>query len=174
MKISMIAATAALLAAAPAVAKDYKFKVTSMMPEGTLIAPLIVVDTALAEPIMFENGKISEAFKNTILQGDPRPMNGKIGDGVAGPVLGKSGPPGVLIAGGETAEADMFILSNTLRFYAKSSFNPEDDKVISGVYDITMGGGTIMLNEYDIGHTEGTNEITLVKEGVVKVEITAN
>ena len=46
--------------------------------------------------------------------------------------------------------------------------------MISGVYDISMGGGTISLNLYDIGNNEGTNEITLAQEGAVTVVITPN
>jgi hypothetical protein len=176
MKTVMVVAAIALLGVAPALAQDYKFTVTNMLPEeeSSLIAPIIVLDSALAEPFMFADGYLSEDFINTILDGDPRPMNGKIGAGVAGPILGQSGPAGVQIAGGETAEADLFVESNTLRFYAKGSYGDGSDQVISGVWDIAMGGGTLMLNRYDIGHSEGSNEITLVDEGVVKIVITAN
>jgi len=59
----------------------------------------------------------------TILEGDPRPMNGTMPDAVAGPILGTSGPPGVLLAPGETATADMFIFGNTIRFYAKGDYD---------------------------------------------------
>lgn len=173
MKIALAAAAAALIAG-PALANDFNIKVTSMLPEGKMIAPLIILDATLAEPFLFTDGYLSEDFVTTVLEGDPRPMNGKIGAGVAGPVLGKSGPPEVLINGGETAETDLFIESSTIRFYAKGSYGPGADTVISGVYDLAMGGGTIMLNRYDIGQSEGTNEITLVDEGVVKVVITAN
>lgn len=174
MKAIAYAAGLAVCAAGAAQANDYNFTVTNLMAEGTLMAPLIIVDANLAEPIMFDAGKPSEAFVTTILEGDPRPMNGKIGAGVAGPVLGKSGPPGVLIDGGETASTDLFIEASTLRFYAKASFSTGEDIVVSGVWDIAMGGGTLMLNSYDIGHDEGTNKVTLVEEGVARLEITAN
>lgn len=174
MKTVFAAAALAVLAGAPAFAQDYNFTVTNMMGEGKTMAPLIVLDAAKSEPIMFSGGYLSEAFLNTVLTGDPRPMNGKIGAGVAGPVLGTSGPPGVLIAGGETAAADLFIESNTLRFYAKSAYGEGEDKVVSGVWDISMGGGTLMLHSYDIGHSEGTKEITVAKENAVKVVITRN
>lgn len=174
MKTATTALAIAVLGALPTLAQDYHIRVTNMLPEGQTIAPLIVLDATLAEPFLFTDGKMSEDYVTTVLQGDPRPMNGKIGAGVAGPVLGKSGPPGVMIAGGEVAETDLFIESNTLRFYAKGSYGPGEDKVISGVHDISMGGGTFFLNRYDIGHSEGTNEITLVDENVVKVEITRN
>lgn len=175
MKTTFAAAALAVLGAVPAMAQDYNVTVTNNMPEGNTIAPLIVVDALLASPIMFnDDGSMSDLYRTTILKGDPRPMNGKIGDGVAGPVLGTSGPPGVLIAGGETATADMFIFGNTIRFYAKGSYGPDADTVISGVYDISTGPGTIHLNRYDIGASEGTNEITLVDEGVVTIVIKAN
>ncbi|RPE72131.1 hypothetical protein EDD53_1274 [Pacificibacter maritimus] len=173
MKTLITAATLAVCAASAATANDYNISVTNNMAEG-VIAPLIVVDAVKASPVMFTpEGGLSEAFVTTILEGDPRPMNGTMPDAVAGPVLGKSGPPGVLIAAGETASADMFLFGDVIRFYAKGDYT-DGDSVISGVYDISMGGGTVLLNRYDIGHTEGTNEITLVDEGVVEVVITAN
>ena len=174
MKTTFAAAALAVLAV-PAMAQDYNITVTNNMPEGNTIAPIIVVDALLASPIMFNaDGTMSDMYRTTVLEGDPRPMKGKIGDGVAGPVLGTAGPPGVLIAGGETATADMFIFANTIRFYAKGSYGPDADTVISGVYDISTGPGTVQLNRYDIGASEGTNEITLVDEGVVTVVIKAN
>ena len=173
MKQLVAAASLAVCAASAASAQDYNVTVTNNMTEG-VIAPLIVVDAVLASPVMFnEDGTLSAAFVDTILNGDPRPMNGTMPEAVAGPVLGTSGPPGVLIAAGETASADMFIFSNVIRFYAKGDY-AAGDRVISGVYDISMGGGTISLNLYDIGNDEGTNEITLVQEGAVTVVITPN
>lgn len=175
MKSLALATGIAVLAGSTAMAADYNFTVTNMMEEGRVIAPLIVVDAAQADATMFDGGKLSDAYVTTILEGDPRPMNGTMPEAVAGPVLGTSGPPEVLIDGGETASADMFILANTLRFYAKAGYDATDgDTVISGVWDIAMGGGTLMLHRYDIGHSEGTGEITLVEENVVKVVITAN
>ncbi|WP_439142999.1 hypothetical protein [Planktotalea sp.] len=173
MKTSITAVALAACAATTAAAQDYNFKVTNNLTEG-VIAPLIVLDAVKAAPIMFtDEGKMTEAYITTILEGDPRPMNGKMPDAVAGPVLGKSGPPGVLIAAGETASADMFVFANVLRFYAKGDYT-EGDTVIQGVYDISAGPGTVLLNRYDIGHNEGTMEMTLVDEGVVEVVITAN
>lgn len=174
MKTIYAATALAVLSAAPALANDYKVTVTNNSDKT--IAPLIVLDALGASKVMFnEDGTISDAFRTTILEGDPRPMNGTMPEAVAGPVLGTSGPPGVLIAAGETASADMFIIGpNTLRFYAKGSYAPDTDTVISGVYDISMGGGTFTLNLYDIGASEGTNEITLIEEGVVSVTIAPN
>lgn len=174
MKTFFAAVTVALFSAMSAMAQDYNVTVTNNT-DGT-IAPVIAVDALRAAPIMFnENGTMSEDFVNTILKGDPRPMNGKMPEAIAGPILGTSGPPGVLIAAGETATADMFLIgTNTLRFYAKGSYGPGADTVISGVYDISMGGGTFTLNHYDIGNSEGTNEITLIAEDAVTVTIKAN
>lgn len=173
MKTVYAAAAFAMLSVAPAMAQDYNITVTNNT--DTMIAPVIVLDALRASPIMFnEDGTLSEDFVNTILEGDPRPMNGKMPEAVAGPVLGTSGPPGVLLDAGETATTDVFLVgTNTLRFYAKGDYT-EGDTVISGVYDISMGGGTFGLSLYDIGNSEGTNEITLVSEDAVTVTITAN
>jgi len=174
MKIALGLTAALVLSAAPAMAQDYKVTVTNLKPAGSVIAPLMVLDASIAEPFMFADGKMTEDFINTIIEGDPRPLATKIGDGVAGPVLGTSGPPGVLIDGGETAVADMFIFANTIRFFAKGSYGEGEDKMISGVYDISAGPGTFKLNLYDIGHSEGTGEITLAEEGVIEVTIARN
>ncbi|MFK7877227.1 MAG: hypothetical protein AB8B71_15850 [Paracoccaceae bacterium] len=174
MKTVYAAAAFAVLGTVPAMAQDYNVTVTNNT-ENT-IAPVIALDALLAAPIMFnEDGTMSDDFVTTVLEGDPRPMNGKMPEAVAGPILGTSGPPGVLIAAGETASADMFLIgTNTLRFYAKGNYGPDADTVVSGVYDISMGGGTFTLNRYDIGASEGTNEITLVEEDAVTVTITLN
>lgn len=173
MKTFIAAAAMAVCAASTANAQDYNFTVTNNSTGGD-IAPLIVLDAIKASPVMFtEEGAMTEAYVTTILEGDPRPMNGSMPDAVAGPVLGTSGPPGVYIANGETATADMFIFGNTLRFYAKASYD-DGDHVVQGVYDISAGPGTILLNRYDIGNDEGTNTLTLVEEGAVEVVITAN
>jgi len=170
---TLIAATA-LVAGIATTASAQDFNITVTNNSDSIIAPVIVLDAVQAAPVMFDaEGNMSEAYVTTILEGDPRPMNGTMPEAVAGPILGTSGPPGVLLAPGETATADMFIFANTLRFYAKGDYE-EGDSVISGVYDISTGGGTILLNRYDIGHTEGTNEITLDAEGVVEVVIKAN
>lgn len=174
MKSVILGAGLAMLAGTASYAGDFKFTVTNMQPEGMMMAPLIIVDAGRAEAVMFDGDKLSAAFIDTILNGDPRPMNGTMPEAVAGPVLGKSGPPGVMINGGETAETDLYIEASTIRFYAKAGYGPESDTVISGVWDIAMGGGELMLHSYDIGHSEGTNKITVAKENVVKVVITEN
>lgn len=173
MKTVYAAMAFAALGAMPAMAQDYNITVTNNTDET--IAPVIVLDALRAAPIMFnEDGTMSNDFVTTVLEGDPRPMNGKMPEAVAGPVLGTSGPPGVLIAAGETASTDVFLIgTNTLRFYAKGSYT-QGDIVISGVHDISMGGGTFGLNLYDIGHDEGTNEITQIGENAVTVTIKRN
>jgi len=171
MKTLMLAAGIALAGTA-AVANDFKVTVTNMMEEGNMIAPLIVLDATASQPIMFDGFDLSDDFKAVATEGDPRPMNGKMPEAVAGAILGDAGPPGVLIDGGKTFEGDMIIFANTLRFYAKDESCP--DCLISGVYDIAMGAGEVMLHSYDTGQDEGTGDITIARENVVKVVVTAN
>lgn len=172
MKTFIAAAALAVCAGSTASAQDFNFKVTNLRSEGS-IAPLIVLDAVKASPVLFtDEGAMTEPYITTVLEGDPRPMNGTMPDAVAGPVLGTSGPPGVYIDAGEVAMSDMFIFGNTLRFYAKD--NTAGDVVVTGVYDISAGPGTVLLNAYDIGHDEGTMEMTLVEEGVIEVVITSN
>jgi len=171
MKTLMFAAGLALASTAAA-ANDFNFKVTNMMDEGSMIAPLVVLNATLAEPVMFNGNDLSEDFKTVATEGDPRPMNGKMPDAVAGVILGDAGPPGVLIDGGKTFEGDMIIFGTTLRFFAKDESCA--DCLISGVYDLAMGGGEVMLHSYDTGQDEGTGEITIARENAVKLMITAN
>jgi hypothetical protein len=173
MKRTAAAIFLAVMSASSALAQDYKFSVTNQREEGHYMAPLVIVDAAISEPFLFTDGKLSPEFVAAILDGDPRPLNARIGAGYAGPVLGKfNGGPH--IGGGETAEADYFITANMLRFYAKGGYGEGEDTLITGVWDIATGGGEVMLNLYDIGHSEGTNKLTLVKEGVARLVITPN
>ena len=174
MKQFLLAAAATTIGTVSAHAADYKFTATNMMDAGHRIAPLVIVDAANAESTMFDLGKMTELYTNTVLRGDPRPMNGKMPTAVYGAILGKSGPPGVQIDGGETASVDFYVVGSTLRFFAKGSYGEGEDTVISGVWDIAMGGGEVMLHRYDIGYSEGTGEITLVEENAVKLVITKN
>lgn len=143
-----------------------------MMDEGQWIAPLVILDAAAAQATLFDGSEMSEAFKLVATDGDPRPMNGTMPDAVAGLVYGTAGPPGVMFEGGETGSQDIFLPSTTIRFFAKDESCA--DCIVSGVWDIAMGGGEFMLNSYDTGQDEGTGEITLAKEGVLKVVITKN
>lgn len=171
MKTFLMAAGLAVAGAA-ASADDYNFSVTNMMDEGSMIAPLVVLNATLAEPVMFSGNDMSDAFKTVATEGDPRPMNGDMPDAVAGVVLGDAGPPEVLIDGGKTFAMDMFIFGTTLRFFAKDESCA--DCIISGVYDIAMGGGEVMLHSFSTGQADGSGEITVAKENAVKVVITAN
>lgn len=168
----MMLAVGVALAGSAALADDYKITVTNMMDAGRMVAPLIVLDAGLAEATLFDGNKMSDLFKTVATKGDPRPMNGKMPEAIAGPVLGKSGPPGVLIDGGETASSDMFIPSTTIRFYAKDESCA--DCMISGVWDLAFGDGELMLHSYSTGQEDGSGEIKLANENVVKVTIKAN
>lgn len=167
-----ILVTGMVLAGSAALANDYNFKVTNMLSQGQLVAPLVIVDAAAAEATLFSGSEMSDDFKLVAVDGDPRPMNGKMEEAVAGLVFGTAGPPGVLFDGGETGEADIYIPSTTIRFYAKDESC--SDCIISGVWDIAMGGGELLLNSYTTGQEDGSGEIRLRSQGVLKVVMTKN
>lgn len=171
MKTLALAVAVAGLGTAAA-AKDFNFTVTSMMDEGDWIAPLVILDAAAAQGTLFDGSEMSEAFKLVATDGDPRPMNGTMPEAVAGLVYGTAGPPGVMFEGGETGTQDIFVPSTTLRFFAKDESC--DDCIVSGVWDIAMGGGEFMLHSYSTGQADGSGKITLAREGVLKVTITEN
>ena len=160
------------LAGSVAAADDFNFTVTNMLAEGNWIAPLVIVDAGLAEATLFSGGEMSEDFKFVAVDGDPRPMNGKMPEAVAGLVYGTAGPPGVLFEGGETGTADIFVPSSTVRFYAKDESCP--DCIVSGVWDAAMGGTEIMLHSYSTGQDDGSGVITVHAENVMKVTIVEN
>lgn len=175
MRQTILAIGALVLAAGGASAQDFNFSVTNLREEADhYMAPIVIVDDAMAEPYLFADGYLTEDFIGAILQGDPRPLNAKIGAGYAGPVLGNRNGEGPHIAAGETAAADYFITSQRLRFYAKGGYSEGEDTVITGTWDVTPEGGEILLDLYDIGHDEGRREMVVVKEGVVRLVITPN
>ena len=158
-----------------AAAQDFNFSITNLREEADhYMAPLVIADDALAEPFLFAGDYITEDFIGAILDGDPRPLNAKIGAGYAGPILGNRNGEGPQIAAGETAAADYFITSPRLRFYAKGGYSEGEDTVITGTWDVTAEGGEVMLDLYDIGHDEGRQELVMVREGVARLVITPN
>ena len=175
MRHALLAVGALALAASAASAQDFNFSVTNLREEPDhYMAPIVIVDDAMAEPFLFADGYLTEDFIGAILDGDPRPLNARIGAGYAGPVLGNRNGQGPHIAAGETAAADYFITSERLRFYAKGGYSEGEDTVITGTWDVTPEGGEILLDLYDIGHDEGRRELVTVREGVVRLVITPN
>lgn len=171
MKTLSLAACIAL-AGSVAHADDFNFTATSLLEEGTWLAPLIILDATLAEPTMFSGSEMSDLFKTVALEGDPRPMNSTMPEAIAGVVFGTVGPPGVMFEGGETGTADIFVPSSTIRFFAKDDSCP--DCMVSGVWDIAMGGGELMLHSYSTGQTDGSGVISRYADNVMKVVITEN
>lgn len=175
MRSTLLAVGALAGLCSTASAQDFNFSVTNLREEPDhYMAPLVIADDALAEPFLFADDYITDDFKGAILDGDPRPLNAKIGAGYAGPVLGNRNGEGPHIAAGETAVADYFITSPRLRFYAKGGYAEGEDTVITGTWDVTAEGGEIMLDLYDIGNDEGRRELVLVREDVVRLVIKPN
>jgi hypothetical protein len=175
MRHGILAIGTLLLAGGAASAQDFNFSVSNLRAEADhYMAPIVIVDDAMAEPFLFADGYLTEGFIDAILNGDPRPLNAQIGAGYAGPVLGNRNGTGPHISAGETAAVDYFITSERLRFYAKGGYSEGEDTVITGTWDVTPEGGEILLDLYDIGHDEGRRELVVVQEGVVRLVITPN
>lgn len=175
MKFALGALGVLCLVGTTASAQDFNFSITNLREEGDhYMAPLVIADDALSEPFLFADGYITDDFVGAILDGDPRPLNAKIGAGYAGPILGNRNGEGPHIAAGETAAADYFIDSPRLRFYAKGGYAEGEDTVITGTWDVTPEGGEILLDLYDIGHDEGRRELVKVREGVARLVIKPN
>jgi hypothetical protein len=175
MRNRILATAVLVLAGGAATAQDFNFSVTNLREEADhYMAPIVIVDDAIAEPFLFADGYLTEAFIGAILDGDPRPLNAQIGNGYAGPVLGNRNGEGPHIAAGETAAADYFITSPRLRFYAKGGYAEGEDTVITGTWDVTAEGGEVVLDLYDIGHDEGRRELVVVREDVARIVISPN
>lgn len=175
MKKALLALYAYTALSGAAFAQDFNFSVTNLREEADhYMAPIVIADDALAQPFLFVDGYITDDFKGAILDGDPRPLNAKIGAGYAGPVLGNRNGTGPHISAGETASADYFITSPRLRFYAKGGYAEGEDTVLTGTWDVTPEGGEVLLNLYDIGHDEGRRELVVVREGAARIVIKPN
>jgi hypothetical protein len=175
MKTTLLTIGTLFALSSAAYAQDFNFSVTNLREEPDhYMAPLVIADDALAEPFLFVDGYITDDFKGAILDGDPRPLNAKIGAGYAGPVLGNRNGEGPHIAAGETAAADYFITSPRLRFYAKGGYGEGEDTVLTGTWDVTAEGGEIMLDLYDIGNDEGRRELVMVREDAARLVIKPN
>lgn len=175
LKSTLLAAGVLAVLGSAAAAQDFNFSITNLREEADhYMAPLVIADDALAQPFLFADGYLTEDFIGAILQGDPRPLNAKIGAGYAGPILGNRNGQGPHIAAGETAVADYFITSPRLRFYAKGGYGEGEDTVITGTWDVTAEGGEVVFDLYDIGHDEGRRELVMVREGVARLVITPN
>ncbi|MCU0828190.1 MAG: hypothetical protein MUE52_12475 [Tabrizicola sp.] len=175
MKTTLLAIGTLVALGGAASAQDFNFSITNLREEADhYMAPLVIADDALSEPFLFADGYITDDFKGAILDGDPRPLNAKIGAAYAGPIMGNRNGEGPHIAAGETAAADYFIDSPRLRFYAKGGYGENEDTVITGTWDVTAEGGEVMLDLYDIGNDEGRRELVLVREGVARLVIKPN
>lgn len=175
MKTTLLAIGTFVALGGAASAQDFNFAVTNLREEPDhYMAPIVIVDDAMAQPFLFADDYITDDFVGAILEGDPRPLNAKIGDGYAGPILGNRNGEGPHIAAGETAAADYFIVSPRLRFYAKGGYGEGEDTVITGTWDVTAEGGEVVFDLYDIGHDEGRRELVIVREGVARLLITPN
>lgn len=175
MKTTLLAIGALMAFGGAASAQDFNFSITNLREEPDhYMAPLVIADDAIAQPFLFKENYITDDFVGAILDGDPRPLNAKIGTGYAGPILGNRNGEGPHIAAGETAAADYFITSPLLRFYAKGGYGEGEDTVITGTWEVTPEGGEVVFDLYDIGNDEGRRELVMVQEGVARLVITPN
>ena len=111
--LKILLATAAIAVSAGAVAaENYTVTVTNTM-ETELLAPILITNAA-NDAHIFEGHYVTKEAENQILTGDPKMLAERIGaDAMVG--HGMDGPPGVLLAPGESVTFDIMTDATSVR-----------------------------------------------------------
>ncbi len=170
MKKLLATALALALTSGAALAETYTVTVTNTLSEE-LFAP-IVVTGAENDKFIFANGYVTPEAEAQILTGDPAKLVEAIGMNMAGVGHGMDGPPGVLLAPGDSVTFEVETGATTLRILAMVAPTMVPDNYVTAVADVSVGHEvTVSLDRYDIGNDEGTKKITAVSESVGTVTI---
>ncbi len=170
MKKLLATALALALGGGAALAETYTVTVTNTLSEE-LLAP-IVVTGAENDKFIFTGGYVTPEAEDQILTGDPAKLVEAIGMNMAGVGHGMDGPPGVLLAPGDSVTFEVETEATTLRILAMIAPTMVPDNYVTAVADVSAGHEvTVSLDRYDIGNDEGTKKITAVAESVGMVKI---
>ncbi|MDE4061913.1 hypothetical protein [Phaeobacter gallaeciensis] len=152
-----------------AAADTYTITVTNRMSDE-LLAP-IAVTSAVNDPALFDGPYVTQAAETQILTGDPSAVVASIG--AVGVVHGNDGPPGVLLAPGDSVTFDYETDATALRILAMVAPTMLPDTYVAGIADLQAADGvTLILDRFDIGNDEGTHVRTQIAEGAAQIQIT--
>ncbi len=166
-KKSFIAAAVLIGGINSAFAETYSVTVTNTMSEE-LLAPVLVAP-ASADSNIFDGHYVTAEAETQILTGDPASLAGKIGSS-ATVAHGEDGPPGVLLAPGKSITFDVDTDADLVRIISMVAPTMVPDNFLSAVVDLNAPL-VVTLDRYDIGHDEGSKNISHVKGGGATVSV---
>jgi hypothetical protein len=160
--------TATLLsAAAVAQAGSYEITVTNNLADE-LLAPVLVAPVGQDSKIFMGNYVSNEA-ETQILTGDPGKLAKKIGR-EATVAHGSDGPPGVLLAPGKSITFTVKTDADSVRLISMVAPTKVPDNFVSSV--VNLGAPlSVTLDRYDIGHNEGSKQVSHVGNSAATVTI---
>ncbi len=168
MQKALLAITAFVMLATPALAADYTVTVTNNL-EDELLAPILITSAGNDSEI-FVGDYVTPEAEEQILTGDPGMLAMRIGsDAMVG--HGMDGPPGVLLAAGKSVTFDISSDATAVRVIAMVAPTIVPDNYVSNVVDLHASSTvTAALNRFDIGHDEKTMTNMRIGDAVATVE----
>lgn len=168
---------AALLAFATAVpafagmSATYKITVTNTSAEE-LIAPVLVTSTKHDRDI-FDGDYVTPEAEHQVLTGDPAMLAERIGAGAA-VAHGNDGPPGVLLAPGNSLTFNLTTDASEIRVFAMVAPTVTPDNYLTTTVTLAEGGDGMFaaaFERHDIGHDEKTMMIAASPAAFGTVEV---
>lgn len=154
-----------------ALADTYTVTVTNNLAEE-LFAPIVVTDAG-NDSFFFMDGYVTPAAESQILTGDPAQIVEAIGADQVTVGHGTDGPPGVLLAAGESVTFEVTTDSTALRILAMIAPTMVPDNYVTALVDVHTGDEiTVNLDRFDIGFDEKTKTTMKLGQTVGTVTIT--
>jgi hypothetical protein len=168
----MLATAVLALSSAMSFADTYSITVTNTLSEE-LLAPIIVTDAA-NDAVFFTGNYVTAEAEEQILTGDPSQVVMALGEGNAAVGHGNDGPPGVLLAAGDSVTFEFETDATALRILAMVAPTMVPDNYVTNVVDIHASDEvTVMLHRFDIGHDEmSMDNMMVMSDGGATVVIT--
>jgi hypothetical protein len=171
MKKITIAAAFLVMTSGAAFADNYTITVTNNLADE-LLAPIVVTSTS-HDIDFFDGVYVTPAAEEQILTGDPARIVERIGADMVAVGHGEDGPPGVLLAPGDSVTFEFDTDATSLRILAMVAPTMVPDHYVTNVVDIqAITEVTVVLDRFDIGNDEGTMTRTSVGTGAATVVIT--
>ncbi len=135
--------------------RTYEVTVTNLM-ESELIAPVLLTPIA-ADAKIFDGSYVTPEAEELVLTGDPSMLAASIGWG-AFVGRGEDGPPGILLAPGNSLSFEIITLDPEVRIIAMVA-----PTVLTATFALDPDDGADgQLARFDIGHDENTKTTTAV------------
>ncbi len=146
----------------------YEVTVTNEM-EDELLAPILVAPVA-EDGKIFVGRYVSNEAEHQILTGEPEMLAEVIGESAA-IGHGSDGPPGVLLAPGESVTFTVPNGAARVRVLAMVAPTVYPDHYVTAVVPLNGEPVSVALDRFDIGYDEGRMQIEPVAEAVATVSV---